>query len=226
MISTFIRAHQTRRKVMSGALYALMGSGMTQNEAARHLGVTQSAVAQRPRIRGPERNAANPPRPVRATASFSLLAASVKDRDFVRGPQQPSGPFRFFRVGERSGKHISMDFHELSRRGVSRPLTPKSLRPKKEANKMTDCKTSAGMNILVQLGRFLFHEEFRLLFAFSDFPCGSHFEISGHRCTAHHGFAAGEAESVPECRKLKKLPIGPLNAVKYGGSFSFIWRLP
>jgi len=226
MTAAFIKAHQTRRKVISGALYAPLGGGITQNKAARHLGVTQSAVAQRPRIRRPERNAANPPRPVRATASFSLLAASVKDRDFVRGPQQPSGPFRFFRVGERSGKNISIDFHEFSRRGVSRPLTPKSLRPKKEANKMIDCKTSAGMNILVHLGRFLFHEEFRLLFALSDCPCGSHFEISGHRCTAHHGFAAGEAESVPECRKLKKLPIGPLNVVKYGGSFSFIRRLP
>jgi hypothetical protein len=132
----------------------------------------------------------------------------------------------FFEWGESSGKINSMDFHEFSRRGVSRPLTPKSLRPKKEANKMIDCKTSAGMSILVQLGRFLFHKEFRLLFALSDCPSGSHFEISGHRCTAHHGFAGGEDESVSECRKLKKLPIGPLNVVKYGGSFSFIRRLP
>ena len=91
---------------------------------------------------------------------------------------------------------------------------------------MIDHKTSAGMSILVHLGRFLFHEKFRLPFDFSDCHCGSQFEISDDDCIAHHGFSAGKAESAVDCLKFKDLPIGPFSVVKHSGSFSFFWCLP
>ena len=91
---------------------------------------------------------------------------------------------------------------------------------------MIDHKTSAGMNILVHLGRFLFPEKLRLPFDFSDCHCGLQFEISDHHCVAHHGFSAGKAESAVDCLKFKDLPIGPFDVVKHGGSFTFFLCFP
>lgn len=47
MSAAFIEAHRKRRRFSTDELRALMEEGVTQTEAARRLGVTQSAVAQR-----------------------------------------------------------------------------------------------------------------------------------------------------------------------------------
>jgi predicted transcriptional regulator len=52
MSAAFIEAHRKRRKFTTDELRALMAEGITQSEAARRLGVTQAAVANRLEVEG------------------------------------------------------------------------------------------------------------------------------------------------------------------------------
>ena len=99
MSAPVIKAYRTQRKVTTGAFYALKNRIITQNEAARSLGVARSAVAQ-----GLEFKDMNAVQPARSAQHAQQQASCCLPSTYwtrhrnglVRGPPQLFGPFRFF----------------------------------------------------------------------------------------------------------------------------------
>jgi len=99
MSAPVIKAYRTQRKVTTGTFYALKNRIITQNEAARNLGVARSVVAQG--LESKDMNAVQPARSAQhAQQQASCCLPSTywtRHRNgLVRGPPQLFGPFRFF----------------------------------------------------------------------------------------------------------------------------------